>query len=130
MKTLLALCLAAASIALAHHSFAAEFDGNKPIKVTGTVTRVEWQNPHIWFYVDVKDEKGNIVTWGCEGANPGQLTRRGFKRGDVKIGDKLIVGAVDYWVTDTSGATVRRVMAVNHALLATTRTDRFRFQGT
>jgi hypothetical protein len=75
----------------AHHSFAAEFDGQKPIRIEGILSKIEWTNPHSYFYVEVKDEKGNVVTWGCEGANPGQLTRRGFKRGDAKIGDKIVV---------------------------------------
>jgi len=75
----------------AHHSFAAEFDGKKPIRIEGTLSKLEWTNPHSYFYVDVKDEKGNTVTWGCEGANPGALSRRGFKKGDVKLGDKIIV---------------------------------------
>jgi hypothetical protein len=74
-----------------HHSFAAEFDGNKPIRIEGTLSKMEWTNPHAYFYIDVKDDKGNVVNWGCEGATPGQLTRQGFRRGDVKLGDKIVV---------------------------------------
>ena len=95
MKTLLpwvaAIALAAALPALAHHSFAAEFDGTKSVRLRGTLTKMEWTNPHSYFYIDVKDDKGNVVTWGCEAASPGALSRRGFKRGDIKLGDMLIV---------------------------------------
>jgi hypothetical protein len=85
------MALAAALPVLAHHSFAAEFDASKAVRLTGTLTKIEWTNPHSYFYIDVKDEKGQTVNWGCEGAGPGALSRRGFKRGDIKIGDTLIV---------------------------------------
>jgi hypothetical protein len=85
------LALAAAVPMLAHHSFAAEFDASKAVRLTGTLTKIEWTNPHSYFYIDVKDERGQIANWGCEGAGPGALSRRGFKRGDIKIGDTLVV---------------------------------------
>lgn len=72
--------------ALAHHSEAAEFDSSKPVKVTGTIKKVEWQNPHVWFYVEVKDEKGTITTWGFAGAPPGSLMRRGVTKEALKLG--------------------------------------------
>jgi len=74
-----------------HHSFAAEFDGSKAIRLRGSLTKIEWTNPHSYFYVDVKDEQGNVVNWGCEAGAPGALSRRGFKRGDIKLGDTIIV---------------------------------------
>ena len=86
----LALRLAPDS-ALAHHSFAAEFDGKKPIRIQGTLSKVEWTNPHSWFWVDVKDDAGNAATWGCEGASPSVLTRKGFQKGEAKLGDQLVV---------------------------------------
>jgi len=76
---------------VAHHSFAAEFDEKKPIKVTGVVKAVEWQNPHIWFYVNVKDENGKITTWGFSGGPPGMLQRRGITRDVLKPGDVIKV---------------------------------------
>ncbi len=85
------LSLAAGVPLLAHHSFAAEFDASKAIRVTGTLTRVQWTNPHTYFYIDVKDENGNVSKWSCEAGAPGALSRRGFKRGDLKLGDMVVV---------------------------------------
>jgi hypothetical protein len=83
--------LAMVPSALAHHSFSAEFDGSRSIRVEGTLSKLEWSNPHSYFYVDVKDEQGKVATWGCEGASPNALTRKGFAKGEVKIGDQLVV---------------------------------------
>ena len=63
----------------AHHAFSAEFDANRPIKVSGTITRVEWVNPHSWFHLDVKTPEGTVEKWMFEGGGPGALTRRGFR---------------------------------------------------
>src|SRR5262245_16809640 len=77
--------------ALAHHSFAAEFDRSKPVTMTGTVTKVEWANPHARFYIDVKDENGKVNNWDFELASPNGLMRRGWTRNSLKIGDVVTV---------------------------------------
>ena len=83
--------VASAPAIRAHHSFAAEYDGNKPVKVSGTVTKVEWTNPHIWFYVSVKDEQGRVTSWGFSGGPPGVLQRRGISREALKVDDEVVV---------------------------------------
>jgi hypothetical protein len=84
--------LAAAAPAVAHHAFSAEFDRDKPFKATGVVTKIEWQNPHVWFYIDVKDEAtGKVTNWGWEMGSPNGLMRRGWTRNSMKIGDVVTV---------------------------------------
>jgi hypothetical protein len=75
----------------AHHSFMAEFDQRKPVTLTGAVTVIEWQNPHTYFYMDVKDENGKIVNWRLETGSPGALLLRGWTRETIKVGDHLVV---------------------------------------
>jgi hypothetical protein len=76
---------------LAHHSFAAEFDDTQPLKLTGTITKVEWSNPHIWYYVDVKNPDGTVTNWALSGGAPGQLMRRGITKDLLQIGSTVVV---------------------------------------
>jgi len=114
--------LGSASLA-AHHSFAAEYDGNQPVTVTGTVVRIDWQNPHIYVYVDVKGAGGAGDQWKFEGYPPNMLVRQGWKRdGTLKVGDTITVSG---WrarldphqgaAREVSFADGRKLMAGPHA---------------
>jgi hypothetical protein len=80
------------TVAIAHHSFSAEFDRDKPVKVTGVVRKVEWTNPHIWYYVEGTDEvSGREAVWGFSGGSPNSLRRQGISKESLRIGDTIIV---------------------------------------
>jgi hypothetical protein len=90
--SVLAGALAVSAIpALAHHSIAAEFDDKKAVTLKGEVTKIDWMNPHIWIYVDVKDEGGNVAHWQCEGGPPNTLTRNGWTKSSLKAGDQVTI---------------------------------------
>lgn len=78
----------------AHHSFAAVFDRERPIELTGTITKVEWTNPHVWFYVDVKNESGTIENWGFEMGSPAGLIRRGWNHNSLQARHVVTVAGV------------------------------------
>ena len=97
MKARLIVVLAGAGLLisavpmLAHHSFSAEYDADKPVELKGVVTKVEWMNPHARFYVDVKDEKGQVTNWNLELDSPNVLVRNGWKRTSLQVGDRVTV---------------------------------------
>jgi len=97
MKTRIRGAIAAAAILVltaalpAHHSFVAEFDGDKPVTLKGPVTKVEWRNPHIWVYLDVREADGKLTPWQCEGGAPNALTRRGWSRSTFTLGEDITV---------------------------------------
>src|SRR5579872_4912529 len=88
VTTALLCCTLAAQ---AHHGFSSEFDGSKPIELRGVVTKVDWANPHVYFYIDVKDSTGKVTNWGCETAGPGSLHRQGWLHDSLKVGDQVVV---------------------------------------
>jgi hypothetical protein len=77
--------------AYAHHSFAAEYDGTKVVKLTGAITKVDWSNPHVYFYIDVEDAKGNVTSWSMEMGAPGALRGRGWDKNTLKVGEVVTV---------------------------------------
>ena len=83
--------VAAPSAMLAHHSFSAEFDAAKKITLNGVVTKVDWLNPHIFIYLDVKDDTGAVTHWQCEGGPPNTLMRQGWTRKSVQVGDEITI---------------------------------------
>ena len=86
--------------ALAHHSFAAEFDNTKPVELTGTVTEMKWSNPHAWIYMDVEDESGNVVNWALESISGNVLIRRGWRKADLPAG--IVVSVVGWQARNAS----------------------------
>ena len=102
---------------LAHHSFAAVFDRDAPIEITGTVTRVEWVNPHAWFFVDVENESGEVEKWALEIGSPNHLRRRGWNRNSLQVGDVVtVVGARARDGTTTGAARTVTLMATGESL--------------
>jgi hypothetical protein len=99
MKAILNACFAGAALvatmapAFSHHSFGAEYDEKKPIVLKGVVTKVDWRNPHVRFYVDAKDDRGAVTSWDLELQSPNTLTRAGWTRGSLKEGDQVTVSA-------------------------------------
>ena len=108
VSTVVVVTLAAGASLVAHHSFAAEYDRTKPITLKGTVTKVEWQNPHIYFYLDVKDTAGHLENWAIEGGAPNALYRAGWRKDSVQAGNEV---TVEGWLAK-SGAKLANMRSV------------------
>ena len=105
---------------IAHHSFSAEFDANAPIELTGAITKLEWLNPHVWFFIDVTDDDGDVTNWGMEMGSPNQLVRDGWTRRTMKIGDVLTVeGSRARDMSDNANARVVILASTGQRLFAT-----------
>ena len=85
----IAVSVVLSTTASAHHSFAAQYDSSKPVQMSGTVTKVEWTNPHARLYIDVRDDSGQTANWNFEMASPNILVRNGWKQNTVKVGDRI-----------------------------------------
>jgi hypothetical protein len=94
--------------AAAHHSFAAQYDGSKAIRLSGTLVKVEWTNPHIYFYIDVKGADGTVANWAIEGGAPNTLYRNGWRKDSVQAGNEV---TVDGWLAK-SGAKLANMSSV------------------
>jgi hypothetical protein len=90
----LAILLASATVAWGHHSLAAEYDQKKPVKLTGTLTKLDWRNPHAWIYLDAKTADGKVEKWQCELGSPNAMTRAGFSQDSIKIGDEIVLDGI------------------------------------
>jgi hypothetical protein len=109
--------------AIAHHSFAAQYDRDKPVTLAGVVTRIEWMNPHVYFYMDVKDAAGGPVHWAVESGAPNTLYRAGWRKDSIKIGDQITVEG--YLARDGSKlANMRTATLADGRLVLTNQQDR------
>jgi hypothetical protein len=114
-----------ASSGIAHHSFSSQFDADKPLKLAGTITKVEWRNPHAWFYMDVENDDGDVANWGMELASPNLLMRLGWARSAIKAGDAVTVeGFLARDGSNTGNARIITIDATGKTLTMQTSIDK------